>query len=231
MPPGAGAACPSSPTCSGRRSSRWEAAAHERGGRPPPGHPTPSPFLPPAPAPAGDRTPGAIQLSAIFSCPLPWRDREEGLKSPLPFGQTAGGLVMSPGPRALGAGPAEAGPPAQDRPPAAGTNRPYMSGRFAVPVAEEPAHQDGGPHAGPGLVPGPGLVIMYHWFFFLLPLLVWAQRLPGGGELFLWVRAGSLLADSQPRAGLTPLSPAWLLRRGDSIVAPAPGAPLLAPGR
>jgi hypothetical protein len=63
MPPGAGAACPQHPTHGGRRSSRWEAAAHERGGRPPPGHPTPSPFLPPAPTSAGDRTPGAIQLS------------------------------------------------------------------------------------------------------------------------------------------------------------------------
>jgi hypothetical protein len=78
-----------------------------------------------------------------------------------------------------------------------------MPDRSAVPVAEEPAHQDGGPHAPAGLVPGARLVIMYHWVS-PAPPLVWAQRLPGGGELFYGSGQAPSWRIHSPELGLHP---------------------------
>jgi hypothetical protein len=83
----------STPTRGGRRSSRWEAAAHKGVGARRRGIP---PLPPSFRLPRRLRGTGRRALFGchpLFSCPLPWRDREEGLKSPLPPGQTTGGLV------------------------------------------------------------------------------------------------------------------------------------------
>jgi hypothetical protein len=97
---------------------------------------------------------------ALFSCPLPWRDREEGLRiTPAIRPDDRGGWSPSPGTSTLGAGPALAGPAFEDCPAAAGTDRSYVPDRPAIPPVEEPPHQNGGPHAAPGAVPGTRFVV------------------------------------------------------------------------
>jgi hypothetical protein len=86
MPPGAGAACPQHPTHGGRLSSRWETAGHQGVGARRRGIP---PLPPSFRLPRRLRGTGRRALFGchpLFSCPLPWRDREEGLRSRLPPG-------------------------------------------------------------------------------------------------------------------------------------------------
>jgi hypothetical protein len=232
MPPGAGAACPQHPTHGGRLSSRWETAGHQGVGARRRGIP---------PLPPSFRLPRRLQgtgrralfsCHAIFSCPLPWRDREEGLRITTAARPDGRGLVALTRDERTGRrpGPGRTSPQARD---------PHTGGRpapHAGPVCHSPrgggtTPPERGPACASGPCPRPGTRDNVSLVLSLAPSPGVGAAPARGRGAFLWVRAGSLLADSQHRAGLTPLSPAWLPRRGDSIVAPAPGAPLLAPGR
>ena len=151
---------------------------------PAPGAAHPFPLVSARPGARGGKTSGLFGCHPLFSCPLPWRDGEEGLMSRLPLGQATGGSPITgaahtgcrpvpgtttcPGParRSCGRSALRARPSCQWFP---------RSGR---------SPQSGEPSSGRGPCPTGEIRGNISSSCLLLPLLVWAQRLPGGGELF-----------------------------------------------